>query len=469
MSSLAQVRPADLEFDSLMSMLDLVAGGTPERLLERALQVAARALEATKACVAMYRSPYHKGDEPVWAITVGCGDAGVSGMKDHFSSAIVHRALEGGRAFSVASALGDPRLAANHSVRLGRITSVVCAPLSTRAPAVLCLQNPPRGIYQDDEVERVEALVRRLSPLVERCIVTEDARHAAFRPLVGRSAEWLTTLARADRVARQDVPLLVVGEPGSGRSTIARAVHAASHRSGGPRFEVVGRALTHAHVRDAEGGTLIVESVEQLTDAGRAALLDLFGRSDRQDRPRLIATRARTSVDRDEPSGDLDALLFPAVLAVPSLADRPGDVVALIDALGRRAAERAQHVWLGCASDTTERLRRRRWPGNVAELDQVIVRAVASARGARPLSVDDLDFDVGPAEPGRADAMGELFPDGLVTWKEAKHRFEDWYLQRALQECGGHRAITAARLGMGRATLFEVLKRFGGDDDDDRT
>lgn len=468
MSVLPVVSDVEDPLDTWMAVMDAAAGAGPERLIEQALTSAASALQATKACVAVYRAPYKAGDLPLWAVTVGCDGATGAAVAQHFSSAIVQRALEGGRAFSTPSALGDPRFAGNHSVRIGRITSVVCAPLATATPAVLCLQNPPRGTYQRGEVSRVEELVRRLSPLVDRLAVREDVRSPAFQALAGRSASWLACVSQAEGLARQDVPVLVSGEQGSGRRTLARAVHLASARATGPRVDIHAPLLGAVHVRKAVGGTLLVENLEQLGDDGRTVLLELFGRP-AADRPRLIATRTERS-ERQGPgtSDNLDALLFHAVVKVPSLEERAGDTGALIEAIGRRASEEAQLAWQGCTAAAIDKLRRRRWPGNVAELATVVTRAVGAARGACPVGLEHLTFESEvPVAVASGGAMGELFPDGFVQWKEAKHRFEDWYLQRALREFGGHRALTAAQLQMGRATLFEVLKRTGAEASED--
>ncbi len=467
MSVLPSVAERDDALDTWMSVLDVAAGAGPERLVERVLAAAAETLHANKACVAVFHAPYAPGDAPIWAVTVGCDGATADGVAAHFSSAIVQRTLEGGRAFAVPSALGDPRFAANHSVRLGRITSVVCAPLATRTPAVLCVQNPARGVYQRGEVTRVEELARKLSALVDQVPARGEVRFAPFRALTGRSAAWLECVAQLERVALQEMPVLLTGETGSGRRTLARAIHLSSARAAGPRVDVRASQLTEADVRAAEGGTLVVEALEYLGADGRAVLLDLFGRP-QAERPRLIATRTLGAVERTEaPSGNLDALLFRAAVSVPSLEDRTGDAMTLVEAIGRRVSSAVQLPWLGCTAAAVDRLRRRRWPSNVAELEVVVERAVASARGAGPIGVEHLSFELEPAEAGAAGAMGELFPDGFMPWKEAKHRFEDWYLQRALREFGGHRALTATQLQMGRATLFEVLKRTGADGADE--
>lgn len=465
MSLMPQVSPQSDELDTLIAVLALTEGAEHRRLIERALEVAAQSMQATKACVAVFRAPYQQGDAPIWAVSFGCDGAGADAVCGHFSSGIMLRALEGGRAFSVPSALGDPRFATNDSVRLGRITSVVCAPLHSVVPAVLCLQNRSLGVFQRVELTRVEALARRLCPLVERVSDGGETCATPFHGLVGRSTGWVTALDRAQRLARQDVPVLLVGQRGTGRRSLARAMHAGSARADGPRRDVHASKLTAAVARHAEGGTLVVDGIEHLTEAARDVLLQVVGQSGWG--VRLIATRTVVEGAEAEPSDSIESLLFGAVVEVPSLADRQADLSALVDALGRRAAAGLHLTWRGCTPGGMDRLRRRRWPGNVVELEAVLNRAVAASCGARAIDSNDIELGLAAGDGPHADAMHELFPSGFAPWKEAKHRFEEWYVQRALAEFDGHRARTAERLKMGRATLFEVLKRAGAELDDD--
>ncbi len=269
--------------------------------------------------------------------------------------------------------------------------------------------------------------------------------------------------------------MLVVGEPGSGRSTLARTIHAASARSGGPLVEVDPGSLPTSlleselfgyrrgaftgaetsrpgRVARAAGGTLLLDHVEELPLASQAKLLRLVAegvyaplggaeaRADvrflavgSEDLPRRVASGAF----REDLFYRLEVLTF----RLPPLCERTEDLPALIDRLLADLAERFGRPGLTLAPEAREWMYRHPWPGNLRQVRNTLERALVLAGGARPLE---------PEPP----AGGEERPRTLEAVEAAE-------IRRALAYARGHQAEAARLLGISRKALWAKRKRHG--------
>ena len=277
-------------------------------------------------------------------------------------------------------------------------------------------------------------------------------------------------VALACQVARSDLPVLITGPNGAGKEKIAEIIQANSAAKSGP-FVTVNCGALPAELIEAElfgaeagaytgankaregkfeaadGGTLFLDEIGNLPPAGQMKLLRVLetGRFARlgSNRERQVKVRVVSATNADLPAmirdgafrEDLYYRLNTIELALPPLAERPGDILPL--------AERFLEGGKPLSASAAAALQRHPWPGNVRELRNVLQRAQLLATGAR-IEAIDLGLPRAPAahrgpvrEPGREQ------------------------IEAALQRAGGVIAQAASELGMSRQALYRRMERHG--------
>lgn len=272
-----------------------------------------------------------------------------------------------------------------------------------------------------------------------------DAAPSFFFGVVARSPAMLDIVTLLDAVRATDVPLLLTGEEGTGKKTLARALHAASpHRGGG--FVDVDCAVVPAELLSLEaprGGTLFLNHIERLPLMSQATLLPMI--EEREGGTRIVAatkTEIRRFVEAGTFREDLARLLRTIPIEVPPLRARSEDVEPLAQYLLARVAARHGRK-LRLSPDATRYLMGHTWSGNVLELETAMEHAAAVARGAT-IEPEDL-----PPEVVR------LFDD--VRYRVAD-RGELQTIRAALDTHHWNRETTARSLGMSRTTLWRKMR-----------
>ncbi|NKE43446.1 sigma-54-dependent Fis family transcriptional regulator [Roseomonas frigidaquae] len=323
-----------------------------------------------------------------------------------------------------------------------------------------------------DLLGRVEALLAR------RLVAPEDA-------VLGPSVPIRRVEAMLRRAATSDSPLLLLGETGTGKEVAARLLHALSPRARLPfiavncaaipadllESEVFGHergAFTGAAARRegyaerAAGGTLFLDEVAELPPPLQAKLLRLleareFSRvGGTATLPYRARTVAATNADLDARVHDgrfrADLLYRLDVIRVeiPPMRVRPEDVVHLARHFLDNAAGRATRTVRGFDAQAVSAMEAHAWPGNARELRNRVDRAVALADGPW-IGVADLFPDHRPDPTGTADA----------TLAEVLVAAERRAVANALEATGWDVGAAASRLGVGRSTLFEKVRRLG--------
>ena len=309
------------------------------------------------------------------------------------------------------------------------------------------------------------------------------------RTLIGDAPVFQAALRTAAIAAAADVSLLVLGETGTGKELLGRAVHAESPRCGGPfvpvncaalptdlaesqlfghcRGAFTGAATDHAGlVAAAAGGTLFLDEVGELDAAIQSKLLRFLESGEYQrvgdGAPRRTDVRVVAATNRDLAADvaagrfreDLYYRLHVVPVELPPLRQRPGDVRRLAERfVGELAAEHGVTVpTLG--ADALAALERYAWPGNVRELRNVCQRLVILL-GGHPIAATNLPPEVTAARPGPLPA-GLTLPEGGVRLDDLEADF----IRQALAKTGGNRSRAARLLGLSRDTLLYRIKKY---------
>jgi two-component system, response regulator FlrC len=262
-----------------------------------------------------------------------------------------------------------------------------------------------------------------LSALLRRAAQTRNLRaEAAFHraasiraseEAIGRSDSMREAIRAADEMARVNKPLLIVGEPGTGKDLFARLVHRRSPRAAGPFIsvdcaaypgslldrELFGSAGANGVRRGglielARGGTLAFDRVSEMSPTVQQRLHAFLTNPDESNNVRIIAM-ATPAFTQAASSGAFNkeayASLSAQTLILPPLRERNGDAVLLSDFFLRHFAELHQKPRLAMDLPAKEALANYNWPGNISELKHCIERAVLLANGST-ITADQLSL-----------------------------------------------------------------------------
>ena len=293
----------------------------------------------------------------------------------------------------------------------------------------------------------VGAIVRALAESRVRREAARAARNMADNAgFIAATASVLELLRSAHAIAASSRPILITGEPGTGRQHLARLVHQASGRA---RFLRVRRDDETVVLPDSETATLFVEEIR--TAVQQPGLRGAIERSaaGRPDAPRLIAASS-ADLEADAHAGSFPRELFwklvPLHFHMPPLRDRPADIPLLITHFVRRIAPRIR-----VSSSALSLLTAYPWPGNVRELRTVVERLCLLA------SRDVIEADHLPdriREPARISSIVAE----AVRRQDTLRDLERAYILEVLRSTGGNKSRTAEILGLDRKTLYRKLE-----------
>ena len=319
-----------------------------------------------------------------------------------------------------------------------------------------------------------------------------------FAEIVGRSPALSKLLALVETVASTPSTVLILGETGTGKELVARAIHDRSPRRDRPLVRVNCSAISaglveselFGHVRGAftgattarmgrfevaDGGTIFLDEIGDLPLEMQVKLLRVL--QEREIEPvgssrtrrvdvRVIAATNR-NLEQEVAAGrfraDLYFRLNVVPIVMPPLREREGDIALLAeffaDRFAREFGKRIERI----APESLERLFAYSWPGNVRELSNVIERAVVLARGPElEIAPELLSQALGPArdaEPA-APRLSATDRSDAITLEENERRHIEETLERTDWVIEGERG-SAAALGLSASTLRSRMKKLG--------
>jgi DNA-binding NtrC family response regulator len=386
------------------------------------------------------------------------------------------------------------------------------AALAGAGPPVVALVDPaaPQGaeealeagaldVVAADAIDAILALrLRRVARAGALPVRAQRGAHARTpRPglrksdvLVGHSEPMRALLQQVEMLARSDIGVLITGETGTGKELVARTLHAAGARAGGPfvvanctalpetlfENELFGHergAYTGANRRqgglidEAHGGTLLLDEIGEITDAIQAKLLRLLqfreyklvgGTRTLTADVRLLATTHRDLAElvrRGRFREDLYYRLHTLEIRLPPLRSRLEDLPVLVDHFVGLYNDDHGGDFVGLTPNAVARLSKHDWPGNVRELENVVNRSLVMA--TRRL-LDAADVAMTGVTPAAAVDLERPFAE---LRSDVVDRFERAYLDQLLRRTKGNLSLAARLSQHQRKSLWRLCQRHG--------
>ena len=308
-----------------------------------------------------------------------------------------------------------------------------------------------------------------------RRLRAEVERRYSFDNILGRSKAMQGVFEQIRAVADTDAPVLLLGDSGSGKELVSRAIHWHSGRRDGSFVAVNCAAIPETlleselfgHERgaftgadrkrrglfvEAQGGTLLLDEIAEMPQSLQVKLLRAL--QDRVIRPVggneeiKVDLRLISATNRDLPAfvrqgkfrEDLYYRLAVIPIRIPSLRERPEDIPLLAEHFLKRAAAGMGKEIEGFDEEAIKWLHEHNWPGNVRELENVVERAATLAKG-RVITRDDLRIEFTPGSTGELGVRPSLA------------EVESQYIRRILDEVRGDKRAAARILGISVRTL----------------
>ncbi|MCM2264140.1 MAG: sigma 54-interacting transcriptional regulator [Desulfuromonadales bacterium] len=333
--------------------------------------------------------------------------------------------------------------------------------------------------------EEIELLKDQL--LAENVYLQEEvAREYNFGEVIGHSDAISYVFFRVDQVAPQDVTVLLLGETGTGKGLVARAIHNRSSRKDRPMVtvnctalpanliesELFGRekgAFTGAHARQvgrfelADGGTIFLDEIGEMPLELQCKLLRVIqdGEFERLGNPRTIKVNVRIiaasnrNLEEEIRAGrfreDLFYRLSVFPITIPPLRQRKEDIPLLVNHFVAKYNKKIGRKIVSVSAEALKSLHEYHWPGNVRELENVIERAVITSQGSALQVLDRF----------------EAFPKaGAQAGQDVKNiaELEREHIRQVLQTTGwrveGPKGA-AVLLGLNPSTLRARMRKYG--------
>ena len=395
--------------------------------------------------------------------------------------------------------------------------AAVPIPYQKRAIGVISVSSRGKRAFGEEDLDALGELAAASAKFLRRAQLFRSARASGSHPFLikGLSPAWLEVERRIEQVAPTDAPVLVVGESGTGKDLVSRAVHFNSRRAAAPYVTVncaaipetllesalfghVKGAFTGATVdkvgefRKAHGGTLFLDELGELPMALQAKVLRAIEQGEvlpvgSSQAPEHVDVRLICATNRDLPRmvrerrfrDDLYYRVSVITMELPPLRSyQEANLETLAHVFLSHAVNHHHLAVRRLSPEALAALRAYDFPGNVRELKNVIEHAAIMARSAR-IEPHDLPktvlaagkgpgpgvpvVAVGPAGGGTGVAAGP--PSGDETLDALRERWlaplETRYLGALLDACQGRVAEAARRAGVNKVTLYRLLKKRG--------
>ena len=347
-----------------------------------------------------------------------------------------------------------------------------------------------------DFVEKPLSLAKLLRT-VERALDSGKKKAGVSRSIlpslltpVGRSRLMQDLRDKVQEFANHDSPVLLVGEPGTGRGAFARYIHGLSNRASGPLLSLLGASLTDGncevqllgsesggdihkgYFERAGDGTLIIDELTDLNEASQKLILSVLeqrhfiragGHEPVHLKARVLATVGagyEKAIDNGSLRRELISNLGVLTARVPPLREYAEDVPELLTYYVDKLVEAENLPFRRFGVAAQNRLRHYPWPDNVRELKNLVRRLLLTGSDEE-ITLEDIEQEVSSIrEAGEPLVKQDLL---ALPLREAREQFERAYLQQQLVLCDGKVGKLAKRVGMERTHLYRKLRSLGVD------
>jgi transcriptional regulator with GAF, ATPase, and Fis domain len=500
----------------------------PEQVLHSALDALMEVSAAERGCLVI---PLGE-DSQNFAVEFARGQwpKGPSSHERNVSRSILSKTVSKGHTIVLDNALENPEFMHKESVVGLKLMSVLAVPIWTlpRGPtpvAAIYLDHLSQiGAFNKETVEAVETICDMLGPRIEQAWRFDRLRNSEIslrRKLkdkepellpIGNSETFQNVVRAVRQVAMSDVPVLMLGECGTGKEVMARMVHEMSPFSEGPMVAINCGALPQAlleselfghekgaytgatsarvgKIASAASGTLFLDEVGELTPACQTRFLRVLQTGEIQrvgsDRTMTVKFRLVAATNRDLRElikeglfrEDLYYRLNVIPITLPTLRERGDDVLLLAQKFLSDYAKAAKRIPPRIDPDARLAMLQYQWPGNVREVENAMRRALVFCNGD-VITLEHLPPELSQGQSGSggshaaSNSVGPItIPDDIPLTKDgfesAKRNaileVERRFLTRALTAAGGNLSRVSRETGLNRAVLYDMLKRLDVD------
>lgn len=348
------------------------------------------------------------------------------------------------------------------------------------------------------DIRTLEEALRGLSAPAKAVPLSSPHFESDHAEIVGRSAEIRHVIAQAERVGPTDATVLVVGETGTGKELVVRAIHAASNRIDRPlvtlacaaiprellESELFGHeqgAFTGARSRKmgqfeyAHQGTIFLDDVDTLPLELQAKLLRVIQEGEVQrlgaNEPEKCDVRVIAATNRDLAEEvrqgrfreDLFYRLNVVPILIPPLRERREDIPRIAEQIVRQEATKVGRVVESISAEAMAELRGYAWPGNVRQLRNTLQRALILTEGPVLTLAGPLGDDPGVPREGVPASEADLAEEtlGNAPLADLIKDYKVSLIERALRLSGGNQTRAAEILGMHRSSLTRMIRQLG--------
>jgi DNA-binding NtrC family response regulator len=310
--------------------------------------------------------------------------------------------------------------------------------------------------------------------------------------IIGSSPAIQAVHRRVNMVASTDSTVLILGETGTGKELVARAIHALSSRPQRPLVSINCAAIPPSLITSelfghekgsftgalhqrvgrfelADGGTIFLDEIGDLPAETQVALLRVLQEREFQrvggNQTIRVDVRIIAATNRDLRAAIADGSfrsdlfyrlnVFP--IHIPPLRQRREDIPELVDHFLGRHADGTGSPVRSVEANTLETLQKYSWPGNIRELQNVVERWTIGC-DTDELSVEEITTAVG--SPELVDASAEPVPSGTLSFHQHVEALERKLIQRTMIAVGGNQSEAARRLGLNRGSFIKLLKKY---------